>query len=186
MIADYFHGDRVATVNDLYPRLVDQIARDRLVGAGVRLGSARPFGRNRAVEAFLHGLSSAEPELPHGGSYRALEKKVTRWVDHGLERLIRAPWGVGLHLEERDGGLALELWLHASDDATVALPAVASLGRRPRRVPLPPRHRSLRRSRRAHSPRYVRSLPSTASRSTTMSRATCRSTPRMRSISCAA
>ena len=31
VIADYFHGDRVATVNDLYPRLVDQIARDRLV-----------------------------------------------------------------------------------------------------------------------------------------------------------
>jgi len=56
VIADYFHGDRVATVNDLYPRLVDRIARDRLVEAGVRLGSARPFGRNRAVEAFLHGL----------------------------------------------------------------------------------------------------------------------------------
>jgi hypothetical protein len=123
VIADYFHGDRVATVNDLYPRLVDRIARDRLVEAGVRLGSARPFGRNRAVEAFLHGLSSPDPELPHGGSYRALEKKVTRWVDQGLDRLIRAPWGVGLHLEERDGGLALELWLHASDDATVALPA---------------------------------------------------------------
>src|SRR3954469_5679580 len=58
VIADYFHGDRVATVNDLYPRLVDRIARDRLVDAGVRLGSARPFGRNRAVEAFLHGLTS--------------------------------------------------------------------------------------------------------------------------------
>ena len=123
VIADYFHGDRVATVNDLYPRLVDQIARDRLVAAGVRLGSARPFGRNRAVEAFLHGLASAEPDLPHGGSYRALEKKVTRWVDQGLARLVRAPWSVGLHLDERDGNLVLELWLHASDDATVALPA---------------------------------------------------------------
>ena len=61
VIADYFHGDRIATVNDLYPRLVDQIARDRLVAADVRLGSARPFGRNRAVEAFLHGLPSPEP-----------------------------------------------------------------------------------------------------------------------------
>ena len=124
VIADYFHGDRVATVNDLYPRLVDQIARDRLVAAGIRLGAARPFGRNRAVDGFLHGLTSAEPELPHGGSYRALERKVTRWVDDGLAWLIRAPWGVGLHLDERAGGeLVLELWLHASDDPTVALPA---------------------------------------------------------------
>jgi hypothetical protein len=124
VIADYFHGDRVAAVNDLYPRLVDRIARDRLVAAGVRLGAARPFGRNRAVDGFLHGLTSPEPDLPHGGSYRALERKVTRWVDDGLARLIRAPWGVGLHLEERDDGdLVLELWLHASDDPTVALPA---------------------------------------------------------------
>jgi SNF2 family DNA or RNA helicase len=123
IVADYFHGDRVATVNDLYPRLVDRIARDRLVRADVKLGSARPFGRNRAVDAFLHGLTSEDPELPHGPSYGALEKKITRWVDQGLARLIRAPWGVGLHLEERDGTLFLELWLHASDDATVALPA---------------------------------------------------------------
>jgi hypothetical protein len=123
VIADYFHGDRVATVNDLYPRLVDRIARDRLVARGVKLGSARPFGRNRAAEAFLHGLASPEPDLLHGPAYGALERKVTRWVDQGLARLIRAPWGVGLHLDERDGGLVLELWLHASDDATVALPA---------------------------------------------------------------
>ncbi|HZU21066.1 MAG TPA: DEAD/DEAH box helicase [Gaiellaceae bacterium] len=123
VIADYFHGDRLATVNDLYPRLVDRVARERLVDAGVRLGSARPFGRHRAVEAFLRGLGAPEPELPHGPSYRALEKKVTRWVDDGLARLIRAPWGVGVHLEQRDGRMFLELWLHASDDATVALPA---------------------------------------------------------------
>jgi SNF2 family DNA or RNA helicase len=123
VVADYFHGDRVATVNDLYPRLVDRIARERLVQRGVELGSARPFGRNRAVEAFLRGLTSLEPELPHGPSYAALERKITRWVDQGLARLIRAPWGVGLHLDERGGQLFLELWLHASDDATVALPA---------------------------------------------------------------
>ncbi|HET7137704.1 MAG TPA: DEAD/DEAH box helicase [Gaiellaceae bacterium] len=123
VIADYFHGDRVATVNDLYPRLVDRIARDRLVAAGVRLGSARPFGRHRAVDAFLHGLTSPEPELPHGPSYAALERNVTRWVDRGFARLTRAPWGVGLHLDERDGRLFLQLWLHASDDASVALPA---------------------------------------------------------------
>jgi hypothetical protein len=123
VIADYFHGDRLTAVHDLYPRLVDRIARERLVAAGVSLGSARPFGRNRAVDAFLHGLTSLDPDLPHGPSYRALEKKVTRWVDDGLGRLIAAPWGVGLHLDERDGELVLELWLHASDDATVALPA---------------------------------------------------------------
>jgi non-specific serine/threonine protein kinase len=123
VIADYFHGDRVATVNDLYPRLVDRIARDRLVEAGVRLGSARPFGRHRAVDAFLHGLTSPEPELPHGPSYGALERNVTRWVDRGFARLPRAPWGVGLHLDDRDGRLFLQLWLHASDDASVALPA---------------------------------------------------------------
>ena len=123
VVADYFHGDRFAVVNDLYPRLVDRIARDRLVAAGVSLGAARPFGRNRAVEAVLHGLTSTEPDLPQGPGYRTLETKLTRWVDEGLARLIRAPWGVGLHLAEREGGLVLELWLHASDDATVALPA---------------------------------------------------------------
>jgi len=122
VVADYFHGDRLTTVHDLYPRLVDRIARERLVAAGVSLGSSRPFGRNRAVEAFLHGLTSLDPELPHGPSYRALEKKITRWVDDGLARLIAAPWGVGLHLEEHDRGLVLQPWLHASDDPTVALP----------------------------------------------------------------
>jgi hypothetical protein len=123
VVADYFHGDRLSVVNDLYPRLVDRIARDRLVAAGVKLGSERAFGRGRAVEAFLHGLTSPEPDLPHGPTYGGLEKKITRWVDDGLARLIQAPWGVGLHLDERAGGLVLELWLHASDDATVALPA---------------------------------------------------------------
>jgi hypothetical protein len=123
VVADYFHGDRVATVNDLYPRLVDRIARDRLVAAGVRRGSTRPFGRHRAVDAFLHGLTSAESDLPHGPSYAALERNVTRWVDRGFAHLPRAPWGAGLHLDERDGRLFLQLWLHASDDASVALPA---------------------------------------------------------------
>ncbi|HZQ82519.1 MAG TPA: DEAD/DEAH box helicase [Gaiellaceae bacterium] len=123
VIADYFHGDRATVVHDVYPRLVDQIARTRLIDAGVSLGSTRAFGRGRAVEAFLHGLTSPEPELPHGPSYRALEKKITRWVDTGFERLIRAPWRAGLHLDERRGGLVLELWLHAEDDETVALPA---------------------------------------------------------------
>ena len=123
VVADYFHGDRTAVVHDLYPRLVDRIARDRLVDAGIQLGSTRAFGRGRAVEAFLHGLTSTEPDLPHGPSYVPLEKRVTRWVDQGFARLPRAPWSVGLHLEERGDEIVAELWLHASDDATVALPA---------------------------------------------------------------
>jgi non-specific serine/threonine protein kinase len=122
-IADYFHGDRAAVVNDLYPRLVDQIARAQLVEAEVSIGSSRAFGRGRAVEAFLAGLAADDAELPHGASYAALEKKVTRWVDEGFATLPSSPWRVGLHLEDRPGGLALQLWLHASDDATVALPA---------------------------------------------------------------
>ncbi|HEV8461652.1 MAG TPA: hypothetical protein VGQ38_13165, partial [Gaiellaceae bacterium] len=48
-----FHEDGGATVDDLYPQLVDQIARDKLVASGVRLG-----GRRTAVDAFLAGLSS--------------------------------------------------------------------------------------------------------------------------------
>jgi hypothetical protein len=110
-------------VHDVYPRLVDRIARDRLVDGGLRIGSERAFGRGRAVEAFLHGLTSTEPDLPHGPSYAPLEKKITRWVDQGFARLIRAPWRVGLHLDERDSKLVLQVWLHASDDTTVALPA---------------------------------------------------------------
>jgi hypothetical protein len=123
VIADYFHGDRAAVVQDIYPRLVDHIARSRLVAAGVTLGSERAFGRGRSVEAFLHGLTSADSELPHGPAYGALEKKVTRWVDTGFARIVRAPWGAGLHLDERAGRLVLQLWLHAEDDSSVALPA---------------------------------------------------------------
>lgn len=123
VIADYFHGDRLTTVHDLYPRLVDRIARSRLVEKGVSLGSSRPFGRNRAVEAFLYGLTSSEPDLPHGIAYGGLAKKIEKWVDNGLATLVRAPWRAGLHLDDRDGKLFLELWLHASDDSTVALPA---------------------------------------------------------------
>ena len=61
---------------------------DRLVSAGVSLGSSRSFGRGRAVEAFLHGLTSPQPNLPHGPSYRTLAKKTERWVDEGLARTI--------------------------------------------------------------------------------------------------
>jgi hypothetical protein len=111
-----FHEDRDATIGDLYPQLVDQIARDRIVAAGVLLGSR--VGRRTAVDAFLDGLSSPDPELPRGFGYGALEKRLTRWVDEGLAEPKETTWRLGLHLEED----RLELWLHASDDPSLALP----------------------------------------------------------------
>ena len=62
--AEGFHDDREAAVADLYPQLVDQIARDRLVAAGVKLGDSSRIGRRTAVDSFLAGLSSPDPELP--------------------------------------------------------------------------------------------------------------------------
>ena len=47
--AGAFDGDAEAAVNDLYPVLVDQIARDRLRADGVRLGAV-PAGRANAIE----------------------------------------------------------------------------------------------------------------------------------------
>ena len=82
--AEGFHEDREATVADLYPQLVDQIARDKLVAAGVKLGDVSRIGRRTAVDSFLAGLSSPDPELPQNASYAGLERRLTRWVDSGL------------------------------------------------------------------------------------------------------
>ncbi|MDX6452565.1 MAG: hypothetical protein QOH16_2614 [Gaiellaceae bacterium] len=119
--AEGFHSDRDATVGDLYPQLVDQIARDRIVAAGVRLGD--PNRRRTATEAFLQALSSEDPELPANSSYASLERRISRWVDDGLAEVKDTTWRLALHLDERPrNGLALELWLHAGDDPTLALP----------------------------------------------------------------
>jgi hypothetical protein len=119
--AEGFHGDRDATVGDLYPQLVDQIARDRIVAAGVRLGD--PTRRRTAIESFLQGLSSEDPELPANSSFATLERRLSRWVDDGLAEVKDTTWRVALHLDERPrNGLALELWLHADDDPTLQLP----------------------------------------------------------------
>ncbi len=126
-----FAGDREATIHDLYPVMVDQIARDRLHARGVRLFSnrLRP-GRPTAVEHFLDGLTAPEPELPRHPGYAALERQLTRWVDAGLGRPSAAAWRLGVHLDERAGpddkgepALVLELWLQAEDDPTLGLPA---------------------------------------------------------------
>jgi hypothetical protein len=118
-----FGGDRDATVRDLYPVLVDQIARDRLRAGRIRLGAALRNGRPTALELFLDGLSAPEPELPSHTGYAALNRRLSRWLDDGLGRRSSAPWQLSLHLDERGTALVLELWLHAEDDPTFGLPA---------------------------------------------------------------
>ncbi|HEX7084300.1 MAG TPA: SNF2-related protein [Gaiellaceae bacterium] len=124
--AGAFGGDAEETVADLYPLLVDRVARDRLRAAGVRLAPPPGPGRPSAVELFLAGLVAAEPELPAHAGYPALQRRLAAWVDEGLGVLPSAAWRLGLHLDERPGSgsaLALEPWLHADDDPTLALPA---------------------------------------------------------------
>src|SRR4051794_11651596 len=143
--ADAFDGDRDALVHDLYACAVDQIARDRLRAAGIRLGNRLMRTRPSAPELFLDGLTSMEPELPPHAGLGALERRLTDWVDRGLERRSSAPWLLSLRLDERtvegrtgDGliggdaleddtpgrssSVVLELWLQAADDPTLALP----------------------------------------------------------------
>ncbi len=129
--ADAFDGDRDALVHDLYACAVDQIARDRLRTAGVRLGNRLMRNRPSAPELFLDGLTSVEPELPPHAGLGALERRLTEWVDRGLERRSSAPWLLSLRLDERDTSerepgssstVVLELWLQAADDPTLALP----------------------------------------------------------------
>jgi hypothetical protein len=126
--AGAFLGSREATVRDLYPVAVDQIARDRLAADGVRLAVPTHLGRPSALELFLDGLVAADPLLPANSSYPSLHRRMSHWVDDGLGRIVAAPWKLGLHLDERvgEGGpptLVLELWLQADDDPTLGLPA---------------------------------------------------------------
>jgi superfamily II DNA or RNA helicase len=122
--ADAFGGDRDAVVHDLYPVLVDQIARDRLRADGVRLASAMRQARPTALDLFLDGLTAADPVLPRHSGYAALDRKLSGWVDGGLGRRTSTRWKLGLHLDERPGdALVLELWLQAEDDPTLGLPA---------------------------------------------------------------
>jgi len=127
--ADAFGGDRDALVHDLYACAVDQIARDRLAAAGVRLRNRLARSRPSAPELLLDGLTSAEPELPPHAGLGALERRLTDWVDRGLERRSSAPWLLSLRLDEQADpepgaptAVVLELWLQAADDPTLALP----------------------------------------------------------------
>ncbi len=129
--ADAFDGDTRAFVHDLYACAVDELARRALREAGVTLTSSlsRTTG---AAERFLAGLAAPTPELPADSGYAALERRVAAWVDGGLARRSRAPWNLGLRLDELDPvaaadadapSVVLELWLEAADDPTLALPA---------------------------------------------------------------
>jgi hypothetical protein len=127
--ADAFEGDRDAAARDLYPVVVDQIARDRLRADRVSL--VRPLPRRpSALELFVDGLAGEESLLPPHSGYAALKRQLSHWVYDGLGTLARgseAAWKLSLHLDERtvDGatGLVLELWLQAEDDPTLSLPA---------------------------------------------------------------
>ncbi len=126
--ADAFEGNRDAAVHDLYACAVDQIARDRLVAARVRIGDRSMRSRPSAPELFLEGLTAADPELPPHAGLGALERRITEWVDRGLERRSTAPWLLSLrldelaHVEDGPATVVLELWLQAADDPTLALP----------------------------------------------------------------
>jgi hypothetical protein len=111
-------------LDELYPQLVDEIARDRLLAADVRLVGASQLGRSPALEAVLRALAAPEPDLPTGPTYGTLERRLSRWVDQGLEEVRETRWQLGLHLDERPGrdALAVEQWLHAADDPTLSLP----------------------------------------------------------------
>ena len=127
--AGAFDGDRDAAVHDLYPVLVDQIARDRLRADRVRLAPSKA-GRANALDHLLEGLTAPDSALPRHSGLGALERRLSEWVDAGLETRTRTEWRLGLHLDERPSAgpgdeprLVLELWLQASDDPTLGLPA---------------------------------------------------------------
>ena len=127
--ADAFDGDRDTMVHDLYPVVVDQIARDRLRADRVSL-VGRLSSRPTALELFVEGLAAEESLLPPHSDYAALKRQLSRWVYDGIGALARgsaAAWKLSLHLDERTvaGGteLVLELWLQAEDDPSLSLPA---------------------------------------------------------------
>jgi hypothetical protein len=118
-----FGGDTDAFVYDLYGCAVDELARRALKDVRVR----ERGWRDGAPERLLAALHADDPVLPAGTGVPTLERRLSAWVDGGLDRRSRAPWNVGLRLDELDGGgpsrVVVELWLQAADDATLALPA---------------------------------------------------------------
>ena len=122
--ADAFEGDTRAFVHDLYACAVDELARRALREAGVSLRSASPPTAGVA-DRFLAGLAAPTPELPPDGGYVALERRVAAWVDGGLAHRSRAPWNLGLRLDELEA-------VSAVDGPSVADTASSSSSRSPR------------------------------------------------------
>ncbi len=124
--ADAFDGDRDELVHDLYPVVVDRIARDRLRADRVQARRAVVPRRPSALELFVDGLTAAESVLPPHSGYAALRRQLSRWVYDGLGALARgseASWRLAVHLDERGDAIVLELWLQAEDDPSLSLPA---------------------------------------------------------------
>ena len=124
---DAFGGDADEVVHDLYAYAVDHGARVRLRETGVRLDGSL-WGRGTgALELFLAGLTADDSTLPRNPGYAALERRISAWVDDGLAHRSSAPWEVTLRLEEEQAEAGartlLRIWLHASDDPTLTLPA---------------------------------------------------------------
>ena len=121
-------GTRSFTTSTRAPSIRSPVTAS--AAAGVRLGNRLARSRPSAPELFLDGLTSAEPELPPHAGLGALERRLTDWVDHGLERRSTAPWLLSLQARRahrsanRVGSstVVLELWLQAADDPTLALP----------------------------------------------------------------
>ena len=124
--------------------------------------------RNRpsAPELFLDGLTSIEPELPPHAGLGALERRLTDWVDRGLERRSSAPWLLSLRLDERARASTERRQLVRRRARAVAAggrrpdpgpPHLPPARRRRRRVRLPPLGRSA--DRRAPPARADRARP---------------------------
>ena len=88
-------------LDELYPQLVDQIARDKLLAADVKLAGPSQLGRSPALEGVLRALAAPDPDLPVGPTYATLERRLSRWVDLGLQEIRETRWQLGLHLDER-------------------------------------------------------------------------------------
>jgi hypothetical protein len=118
-----FDGEADTFVYDLYGCALDELARRALNDVSLRT----PGLRDGAPERFLTTLHADDPTLAASAGYAALERRLSAWVDGGLDRRSRAPWNVGLRLDEHDDGgpsrVVVELWLQAADDPTLALPA---------------------------------------------------------------
>ena len=84
-----FDGDRDAAVHDLYPVLVDQIARDRLQADRVQLDRpvAAPAARPPRSCSWT-GSPPPTPKLPPHSGYAALRRRLSAWIDTGSQSTL--------------------------------------------------------------------------------------------------